>query len=745
MCGKVNPPTNVMCESCGARLVPLAAPASDSTVVKPGAAPSQPTSPPTPPSPDDWLSNLRGTLTSAPQEEDVPDWLRGDQAAPSEPEPSAFDLNERLGGSEPAQVPDWLKGISSAPASQAAQAPASSEADVPDWLKQISSVPAPQSASEPEVPDWLKQPLPQPPSPVVSGEPELASEAETPDWLKQLGAVSTFPAVPAPQPTQPEAPRAVPLEPTPQAAPSEADVPDWLKQIAPTSLAGEAPEAFEAQAPESPTPTPLEAKEISEPETPAWLQDLTLPAEAAPAVSGPALVGAPAPEPAETLPWFTGLSEPEVPSPQAEVALPDWLKELEPQAAPQGPAAPPGEPPESVLEAVPEMPGELPDWLKELQPSETEAAPQAVFTGVPPAQPAPAPETGGLVAAQLPAWLQQLQPTGEGKKELEKEEPAESEGILAGLRGPLQVAPVVAQPFSGTPRPARAEIPAADLAHAGALQELLTRGPSVVIHRAGESRAQKLWANTQRWIVFAIILVFVLVPLLNEQLAPFLVSPPALGEAGNALYEALAKLNPNDRVLVAFDYDASQSPEMDTQARVVLRHLAARKANVQIVSLYPSGPAVAKVVAQTISGTIENRGYLAGQDIGIASIMTEPYAMVIEFAATPDTLRLWVEQLSARPGAPPLYAGVSAGAEPMSRAYYFGKRSDGTQQVSGLIVGVPDAAAYQLRLQKDVPGDLDTLARVLAPLASISFANVALVLLMAIGGLIQLAAGGKRK
>jgi hypothetical protein len=196
---------------------------------------------------------------------------------------------------------------------------------------------------------------------------------------------------------------------------------------------------------------------------------------------------------------------------------------------------------------------------------------------------------------------------------------------------------------------------------------------------------------------------------------------------------------------MAFDYDATQSPEMDAQASVLLRHLSARQASVVVLSLYPSGPAVAQaVINQTLPVTdrvrIENHGYVPGQDVGVALISTKAYSMVIELAASPDTVRWWVEQMAANPGAPPLLAGVSAAAEPMSQPYYSGKR------VVGMLAGVPDATAYWLELQnKKVAQEKNSLAHMLAPLASISVANLTLAALMVLGGLIQLAAGGGKR
>jgi len=119
-------------------------------------------------------------------------------------------------------------------------------------------------------------------------------------------------------------------------------------------------------------------------------------------------------------------------------------------------------------------------------------------------------------------------------------------------------------------------------------------------------------------------------------------------------------------------------------------------------------------------------------------IQSTPISMVVDLAATPDSVRWWAEQLAAHPGAPTLLAGVSASAEPMSQPYLESRQVSGMMQVSGMIAGVPGATAYRLKLRQVLQGDKDEPALVLAPLASIGLANAAVAALMVLGGLIQL-------
>lgn len=705
MCGTLNPLGNVACSSCGARLVPMSASAGSETppaesevpewlaqlVPTPSKPPDRQPVEPVPAAEssgsDDWMSRLRGALEqpaetalteqAAPTEE-VPDWLR-DVAAPPAGEPE-FDLAARLRGaaeSPPATPPATLSP---------------DETLVPDWLAQLAPTPAPKPETpaaplppQIEAPEWLApKPVQAPESPVPAS--PAPAEAEIPEWLTQL----------APTPAQEP-------EVASPAGPSPTEVPDWLAQLMPT-------QAKESEPPEAaPPPPPAEAQALE------WLAPL------APATSTAAE--------SEVPDWLEGLgvepSVPTAPTPfigeEAPEEIPAWLKDFGgPQAAPETPA----ETPEQIKAPEPPTPGEA----------------VAPFVAPLPPTPTPPPGEGGLEAAQIPAWLEALKPQEPETAAAPEEEPAETEGILAGLRGILPAAAIAWQPL-GAGISTRPEITPDDLARAGALQDLIARGVTSPVQPKGKSKAQQLWSNAQRLFVFLVLAVAVVIPLWPGMNLG-LVSAPKLGGAPNAMYESIDKLPPDAAVLVAFDYDATQSPEMDTQARAVMRHLFARRAQVYVTSLYPAGPAAAQaviietrqLVSDTAPAKIVNLGYVPGQATAVAFINTTPYSTVIELAASPDTLRWWVEQLAARPGAPPLLSGVSAAAEPISQPYLQ------SGQVKGMLVGIRDAAAYEMRLGSPKEGqDLQRLA----PLESIVTANAALIALIVLGGLVQLVSGGR--
>ncbi len=645
---------------------------------------------------------------------ELPDWLR-EMAPPAEPaKPPA---------AEPAsELPDWLQGMAppAEPAKPSAVEPAS---ELPDWLREMAppAGPEPPAAAAPsvETPDWL-QDISQAPIAAPGG------EAEIPDWLRDVSA----PLPPVEQPPE--------LEPSGMPDFEPAGVPDWLKGVSPPFTAPE------ARVGEAPPLTPLAAEGL-----PDWLRGMAPPS---------------APEKAPVA---------EQPIPE----LPDWIKE---KVRPPESAALPAEEEEILPSVVPLSTEQLPAWLQEMKAS---APPRA--TGE---QAAPAPGAGPLGMGEesgLPAWIEALRPkelTPGGAVEEPQAVSEEVEGILAGLRDTLPVAAVAGQTL-GSGVSLQFEVPAGALSRAGMFNEVLTHGVGALVRRGGESRVQKLWGPTQRLFVFFLVLLAVVapqIPAVHETLVAS-VGQPAFSDAGQQVQKQINQLPEGVPVLVSFDYDPTQAGEMDVVARAVLEHLIARKARILAVSTYPVGPATAQALwTDIISGTgrdsaggFVNLGYIPGQAVGVQMISSLDWeraartdftgaalagadqpallegvnslrdvSLIVELAATPDSVRWWVEQLAAQPQAPPLVAGVSAMAAPMSRPYLSGKRTaqPAVPQLSGLINGMPEALAY-LSTQPGVAPPADYLQT----FESLVLASLALGALIVVGNTVQLLAQLRRR
>jgi hypothetical protein len=288
----------------------------------------------------------------------------------------------------------------------------------------------------------------------------------------------------------------------------------------------------------------------------------------------------------------------------------------------------------------------------------------------------------------------------------------------------------------------------ASAVHDQFFDEIISPSPAAVTKAAGSSKAQQL-PVVPRWIIYALLIAAVTLPfLLNRPLLSLLeeswwpasrlplVRSLEASAAVAGLHTQIESLDPDAAVLVAFDYDPSTLGEMDLLAQAVVRHLMQRGARVVAVSLLPAGPATAQGLLDSVAGDVPgyldtygrryvNLGYLPGQAAAIRllghSIQTAlprdfqggavvdlevmdgitaipSFDLIVEFSASQDTLRWWVEQAGA-PYDVPLGAAVSAAVEPLARPYY----ETGSRQLVGLVAGVQGAAQYRDLRARSLP------------------------------------------
>ena len=704
MCGAMNPTGNLYCDRCHARLIPAErVPPEEEKPERP--SPLKGISLPSVPlaeggAGEEWLAELRA------EAEEVGPSLEAAGVAP---------LPE-------GEIPPWLAELTTPAGPVAPEAPP--PAAVPEWLMELEVPAGPAAPEAPPleaaVPDWLTE-LTAPAGPAAPEAPPL--EAAVPDWLTELTAPAgpAAPEAPPPAAAVPEwlAELEVPAGPAaPEAPPLEAAVPEWLTEL--TAPAG--PDAPEALPPAAAVPE--------------WLAELEVPSRPSPEAPVPPLAGIPVPPPDE---------------------IPDWLREI--QAAPlvqegpsaklppialvdvptDAPAAPESVPPVLLEEETPiPAPGEIPDWLK----AASEKAP---------------PEFGGLVPAEIPEWLRALQPRAEAVVE---EEPAETAGFLAGLRGLLPIGYGLDMPADARPSLPKPPSPAA-VARAELLQGLLSRpliAPPTTAAR--EVHRPTGWALT-RFLVGAILLGAILLPMLIR--LP-LFGPP-VAPTVEALFAIVNQLPSSTPVLVAWEYGPAEAEEMDRVAGPLIDHLLRREARLVLVSTRPEGPAVAEaLLASRLADLSErprrvaNLGYVPGQAAGVREVLgnldgrteistglpasqaeamagvrsVSDVGMVVVLAAQPDDLRVWVEQVSAARPDVPIVAGVSARAELMSTPYLSGG------QIRGMVAGLTGGAAYEEKL------DTGWGREYAYYLNSLGLAQVAVAALAVIGALIFLVGGRKR-
>ena len=215
---------------------------------------------------------------------------------------------------------------------------------------------------------------------------------------------------------------------------------------------------------------------------------------------------------------------------------------------------------------------------------------------------------------------------------------------------------------------------------------------------------------------------------------------------------------------------------MDALAQSVVGHLMDRGIRIVAVSLFPAGPPMAQAMldsqaeerpayAASYGQGYVNLGFIPGQaaairllgeslqlafprdfqgtplsDLTVMEGLTsiQSFDLVIELAATQDTLRWWIEQ-AGMPYSISLGAGVSAAVAPMARPYY----QTEPRQLVGLVGGVPDAAVYEA-LRSGQDSLVGTMA---ARLDSQLAGHLVLILVLLVGNgvyLVRRGTGGER-
>jgi hypothetical protein len=633
-----------------------------------------------------WLHNLEaaakqtGDLQTPKQERD---WA-SDFGTPSTPSASPAshageqqDLSwlDRLGGiEEPSQ-----------PAREQDAAPQASQDDL-SWLNQFGGIPQPPETSQPAAPQedlsWLNnlgaasepqsqdtapnQPIPSQPFSV--SEDKGAAEEDL-SWLNNLGKPS--------EPSQP-----VP----------EQDL-SWLNQLGgqPEPLATP-PFASDEQDTEKVPPrqtAPLDRKKAEEAE-PDWLKR---------AIEAPSM-----PAPGDlSMDWFSGAEQVE--------------REKTPPPAPQSspfeadifstPAAEPSALSNQEVDSLFSV--EMPDWL-----SQPESGPTEPAAGK--ADDIQTESDESLAPVDLPSWVQAMRPMEAVITETApslSDQPAETQGPLAGLHGVIPIAPVGS---SRRPKPVSLTLQTSNEQQASALllEQIL----------GSETSPRTLMSapvvTSQQWLRWALsgLFIFVLSAMIfiRSQIMPVTTDPASLPAQLSGLSNAVIGIPPNARVLVVIDYEPSLAGEMEAVGAPLLDQIVRlSQPNLSFISTSPNGAALAgRLLASRtmIEAGVQslNLGYLPGGSAGVLGFIETPgqlipsagvasfldYSAVVLLTDQAESGRAWVEQLQNRKQVDlaltnqPLLVAASAQAGPLLQPYV----SSG--QITGMISGLADAARYEL-------------------------------------------------
>ncbi|MBN2146572.1 MAG: hypothetical protein JW726_04250 [Anaerolineales bacterium] len=517
-----------------------------------------------------------------------------------------------------------------------------------------------------DLPDWLRSLNADQGAFPVTGTGE--EPAKVPDWLSNIGGV-----------TKEEQPSEAPAEPA-------AGKPDWLADLIQGEpaepLPADLPDWLAGQAPASATPFSGDEQD--------WTADWM-------AGEGTAEQTETSAEPVEeetpsSIPAFTF----------------DSLESFEEQETPTTT--------QDEAEGTGDLLSTLPDWVANVTAEDAEAEGGE--------------GEGELAPAQLPSWLEAMRPAEADQPSVPPEDlsgfTAESSGPLIGLRGVLSAEPVGIRTRRAAAYSIKLRVTDEQKQRVTLLEQLL----------ADEPKPKALPSApmiTAQYVFRLLIAVALLLPVLwavvsNGRLTPL--PDPTAAPGVMAMYNLIQRLPADAPVLVAFDYEAGYSGEMDAAGSAVLEHLLNRGASLALVSTSATGPALAERFIANLNQQPErlnnpytnyaNLGYIPGGTIGLYSLArsvhsTLPYdlhgidvwasgplssvqdladfGLVLVLVSDPETARAWVEQAGPilKQNGTALAMITSAQTTPLVQPYFAGN----PRQVEGLIAGMAGGAAYE--------------------------------------------------
>jgi hypothetical protein len=410
--------------------------------------------------------------------------------------------------------------------------------------------------------------------------------------------------------------------------------------------------------------------------------------------------------------------------PPTPVEKPDWLTGLEASSKIklEGEITPTealvmGAGVAQTIESVDSGSMDIPDWIGKIEPEETPPALE---------------EPGSQIApAELPGWLEALRP----EENVSATEPVEdlsaadivAAGPLVGLRGVINAHPSAIRARKPPTYSIKLRVTDEQRARVAMMEALL----------ADEQKPKPLASQpvlTSRNIFRLVIAAALILPIAwmiitGSQQVP----TPQPGEVPGVVdfTQEVQALPAGLPVLLAFDYEAGFSGEMNLAVSTLITQLMIKNAFMTMVTTLPSGPALAESLISSSVGAegnlapypyYANLGYIPGGTLGLRGLALSPksvlpysldevnvwvsapldtistindFSAVIVLTNDPDTARSWIEQVGPvlRVDGTPLLIVTSSQAEPMIRPYYEASPSQVQGMVSSLVGGLAYGSA----------------------------------------------------
>jgi hypothetical protein len=387
----------------------------------------------------------------------------------------------------------------------------------------------------------------------------------------------------------------------------------------------------------------------------------------------------------------------EIPAELTGADLPDWLQGL-PTAFTDG-------------EAGDEDGGGSDAWLNfaDSDSSKGDSAAQlrSILSDLPP----PRDPKEELAKAKIPEWLDALKPKElSGETPAMPEQPAQKQGALVGIRGVIEIEPIITEPHTVTPLPVQQLTFTQEQQQQALLLRQLAKGEAALAETAVTEPTGSP-ALTRAFLVILMLIVMGVLVILPPSLIKTdgVTLSPAVVDA----QKAVAGLG-SGPVLVAFDYTPALGGELDAQAEMLMAELAANGNEIIAVSQYAAGTAVAQAHTNTTAY------FVPGEAIGLRQVgncladgctslfgrslnsdLTQ-VELVIILTGERSSLINWIEQVGPQTQAP-IIAGITQALEPVAAPYVDGGELTGTLNylavlASGTETAVNAQTAVQLLL-----------------------------------------------
>ncbi|MEI7553787.1 zinc ribbon domain-containing protein [Candidatus Chlorohelix sp.] len=744
---------------------------------------------PTPGAVPDWLTTGVQAEKQVQEEEAIPDWL-GEISSPDSttvaeavPDWLTTGVQSENQAQEEENIPDWLKGLKEELSIEKPIAAVPTEA-FPQWLGEVDL----ETTAKPveEVPEWLQPPVSESvPAPIDAPREQTEDTLEPFDLANFVDtepevSESSHTVVDAPGTSSAEIPEWLGEFEYPQGQAGEEEPPDWLKSM----MQGTAPTRKAEEAPKTYSQVGSYALDAQLENIPEWLKDKTetLAAPTSPDtdVAKPvaqesqigallreiALLGDDEPLPVTVPEWLNAEKKPEpapeIPMPLSEI--PDWLKDDTAdlkgiiQIEDVGTLQPNLQMPQMEVASPLSLEIEGQNFLGDLDVP-LWLAQQSEPVVPEPAQAISQPSLTEFVPGQLPSWLRTVGPT------VTEEPDLLSDSVKLADNLPVVTIPVI-------------------LVGADVLNTLLSSSHKIVVEDKKEQKKPLISRATL--LRYAAFMALLLAALLGILLTP--IKDASINIQPNTLnfFTAVESLQSNQKVLLAYDWDAEVNGEMRSLSQSVTQHVMAKRSRIVTVSLNPQGPALASQILNELATRPEygnsatrlyeygtgylNLGYRSGNEAALRSLFSnigalpdykkgaqassypvmqginglQDFDMIIVLAGNEGSVRSWVEQLSIQPNARLLLVTPSA-VQPFAQPYVFGPPAAEAgsfgkfTRPQALLTGLSGAAQYQqLLLDRNISSDRNV--NLLQRLNAQTFASLGLVLIIIVVNVVYLSA-----